>query len=65
MNYEVKLVNPKSNEERKVIVSLSPEQVTAVKGLECWMEYVQALAQPDIPEGFMPIGNGAKPVSLQ
>ncbi|MGY2906557.1 hypothetical protein [Bradyrhizobium sp. URHC0002] len=65
MNYEVRVVNPKTNEECKIVVSLSPEQVKAMKGLEWAQEYVQALARPNIPRGFIPLGNGVRAVTLQ
>jgi hypothetical protein len=65
MNYQVAVVNPRTSEERKIVVSLSPEQVDAVNALTCWQEYVQALAKPDMPAGFLALGNGVRPVTLQ
>jgi hypothetical protein len=63
--YEVKLVNPKTNEEKKIVVELSPEQASVAKASPWWQAYVQGVARVDIPEGFMPIGGGVRPVTLQ
>ena len=65
MNYKMELVNPITNEHRWILVSLSPAQDAAVKTLECAHLYLQALARPQIPEGFMHVDNGIRPVTLQ
>jgi hypothetical protein len=61
MMYEVRLVNPKTNEERTVTVFADR---TAAEGSPCLHTYVQTIARPDIPAGFMPISNGVRPVVL-
>jgi len=65
VNYEILLVNPRTNEERKLTVELSPEQAKVAKEVEWSAAYVQALARPDIPPGYMPIGNGVRAATLQ
>jgi hypothetical protein len=65
MMYEVALVNPKTNEEKKIVVELSPEQAEAAKASPWLQTYVQGLAWVNIPDGFMPIGGGVRPVTLQ
>jgi hypothetical protein len=65
MMYEVALVNPKTNEEKKIVVTLSHEQAEGAKVSPCLQTYVQGVAWADIPDGFMPIGGGVRPVPLQ
>ena len=65
MMFSVALVNPKTNEQRTITVSLSPEQIAAAKSSPCEQTYVQGVARPDIPDGFMPLGNGVRRVTLQ
>jgi|tagenome__1003787_1003787.scaffolds.fasta_scaffold20457415_2 hypothetical protein len=60
MIYEVRLVNPKTNEERKITVSAAPPAA----GI-CLQTHVHAIAQPDIPAGFMLLGNGVRELPLQ
>lgn len=60
MIYEVRLVNPKTNEERKITISAEPPAA----GI-CLQTHVFAVARPDIPCGFMPIGNGVRELPLQ
>ena len=60
MIYEVRLVNPKSNAEQTITVSADPP----ADGV-CLQTHVQAIARPDIPAGFMPIGNGVRPALVQ
>jgi hypothetical protein len=65
MNYEVGIVNPRTGEERKILAELSLEQVDAAKSSPCFQSFVQNVARADIPDGFMPMGNGVKAVTLQ
>jgi hypothetical protein len=65
MNYEVAIINPKTNEERKILAELSPDQAEAAKASPCFQSFVQSIVRADIPAGFMPIGNGVNPVTLQ
>ncbi len=58
--YEVGLVNPKSNEECRIIVLAEPPPIGA-----CLHAHVQAtIAKSDLPPGFMFLGNGVRPASL-
>jgi hypothetical protein len=65
MNYEVALVNPKTSEQKTIVVELSTDQASAAKSSPCLNSFVQAIAWPDIPAGFLPVGNGVRPVTLQ
>jgi hypothetical protein len=65
MNYEVALVNPATSEQRKILVELSRQQAADAKAAPCLHTFVQNIARPEIPEGFMPLGNGVRPVTLQ
>jgi hypothetical protein len=65
MNYEVALVNPKTSEQKKIIVALSPEQVADAKAAACLQTFIQGIARLEIPDGFMPAGNGVRAVTLQ
>jgi hypothetical protein len=65
MMYEVALVNPKTNEQKNIVVTLSLEQAEGAKASPCLQTYVQGVAWVDIPEDFMPMGNGVRPVPLQ
>jgi hypothetical protein len=65
MNYEVAIINPKTNEERKILAKLSIEQVVAADASPCFQTFVHNIVRPDIPPGFMPVGRGVKPVVLQ
>jgi hypothetical protein len=64
-NFEVEVVNPRTNEQRKILVELSPRQAEVAITAPWLPEYVQALAKPRIPEGFLLLGNGVRPVTLQ
>ena len=64
MIYHVEVVNPKTNEQRILTVELSTEQAAAVKSSACEMSFVQDIARPAIPDGFMPIGNRVWPATL-
>jgi hypothetical protein len=61
MMYEVRLVNPRTSEEKTVTVFADR---TAAEAAPCFQTFVQAAARPDIPAGFMPIGNGVRPAAL-
>jgi hypothetical protein len=63
MIYEVTLVNPKTNEEKKIVVELSPDQRSAPKAIP--IEQVYAQARQNMPAGFMPIAGRVRPVTLQ
>jgi hypothetical protein len=63
MNYEITLVNPKTNEQRKILVELSPDQLAAAKSAPYLEMYVVDIARPQIPDGFMPIGQRVRPVT--
>lgn len=56
-NYQIDVVDPKSNEERQVTVSVTPLERARAKRSSDWMHAIQDLARPLIPAGFLPIGN--------
>ena len=62
-SYEIDLVNPKTNEETAVTVSISELQRARAKASADWMGALQDLARPLLPEGFMPIGCRVRSVS--
>lgn len=62
MTYEVALVNPKTGAQATMTVFADKGQAEASP---CLQTYVQQIARPEIPAGFMPIGNGVKPATLQ
>jgi hypothetical protein len=64
MIYEVDLVDPKTNEEKTIVVELLPEQAEGAKASSCLQTYVQGVARINIPDGFMPIGGRVRPVTL-
>ncbi|TFV75304.1 hypothetical protein E4K64_16510 [Bradyrhizobium frederickii] len=55
--YQIDVVDPKSNEERQVTVSVTPLERARAKRSSDWMRAIQDLARPLIPAGFLPIGN--------
>ncbi|MET4345509.1 hypothetical protein [Bradyrhizobium sp. RT9a] len=57
IEYQIDLVDPKTNEERQITVSVTPLQRTQAKCSSDWMRAIQELARPLIPAGFLPIGN--------
>jgi hypothetical protein len=61
MMYEVRLVNPKTNEERKIVVDADEALANASPSLQT---YVQDVARPEMPAGFMPLGKGVRQVLL-
>jgi hypothetical protein len=65
MNYQVAIINPRTNEQRKILVELSAERAEAAKASPCFQAFVQNIVRPDIPDGFMPLGGGVKAVTLQ
>jgi len=65
MNYEVAIINPRTSEERKIIAELSIDQVEAAKASPCFQSFIQNIVRPDIPNGFMAVGNGVKAVTPQ
>jgi hypothetical protein len=48
--YELQLVNPKTSEEKTITVLADRN---AAEASPDWMAFVQAIAKPDIPAGFM------------
>jgi hypothetical protein len=62
MMYEVRLVNPRTSEEKTVTVFADR---TAAQAAPCFQTFVQTIARPDIPSGFIPIGGGVRPVTKQ
>jgi hypothetical protein len=63
MNYEIEIVNPKTNEQKKIVVELSPDQLAAAKASPYLETYVVDIARPQIPDGFLPIGQRVRPVT--
>jgi hypothetical protein len=59
MMYKVTIVNPRSGEESVIHVFA---EKAAVDASPCGQTYVQTIARPEIPDGFLPIGNGVRPV---
>jgi hypothetical protein len=57
--YYVRLVNPKTSEERTITVLADAE---AAEAAPCLHTYIQAIGRPEIPDGFMPIGCGVRRV---
>ncbi|MCK1671237.1 hypothetical protein [Bradyrhizobium sp. 150] len=57
IGYEIDVVDPKTNEERQITVSVTPEERARAKCSSDWMRVIQDLARPLIPVGFLPIGN--------
>ncbi len=64
-SFEVWLVNPKTNEERKIIAKIPMDQVVAADASPSFQSFIHNFMRADIPAGFMPIGNGVKPIILQ
>jgi hypothetical protein len=60
--YHVRVVNPKTSEERTLTVLADQ---AAAEASPCPQSFVQKIARSDIPAGFMPIGNGVRPVVKQ
>jgi hypothetical protein len=58
--YHVRLVNPRTSEERTMTVLANS---VAAEAAPCFHTYVQEIARPDIPDGFIPIGSGVRPVA--
>ena len=61
-SYEIDLVNPKTNAETLVTISITELQRARAKKSPCWMREVQILANPLLPPGFMPIGGRVREV---
>ncbi|OPH83032.1 hypothetical protein [Nitrobacter vulgaris] len=57
MIYEVRCVNPRTNEERSITVKADPPAAGV-----CIQTYAQKLAKPILPAGYLPIGNGVRPL---
>ena len=65
MNYNVEIINPHTDERRQVLVELSTEQTKTATEAPCLQTYVQSFVWPNLPDGFIPLGNGVRPVTLQ
>ena len=65
MTYEVAVINPKTNTQRKILAELSSDQIEAAKASPCFQTFVQAIALPDCPDGFLFMSNGVRAVTLQ
>jgi hypothetical protein len=65
MNFNVALVNPRTGEQRTILIELSQQQAADAKGAPCLQSFVQAKARAAFPDGFMPLGNGVAAVTLQ
>ncbi|MDH2400780.1 hypothetical protein QCM77_12625 [Bradyrhizobium sp. SSUT18] len=57
IGYEIDLIDPKTNEERQITVSVTPQQRAQALCSSDWMRVIQDIARPLIPAGFLPIGN--------
>jgi hypothetical protein len=57
MRYAVRLVNPKTNREKTIVVDADEALANASP---CLQTYVQDIARPEMPAGFMPCGNGVR-----
>jgi hypothetical protein len=64
-SYEVSLVNPKTSEERKIIATIPMDQVVTADASPCFQSFIHNIVRAEIPAGFMPLGNGVKPIILQ
>lgn len=56
MIYSLILVNPKTNEDREIFVSLTAARTAEAKASPCLEAFVCEAARPDMPEGFMGTG---------
>lgn len=65
MNYEVALVNPKTNEERKIVVVMSAHEHNAASASSDFNSHIMNKIRPLVPVGFLMIGNAVRPVTLQ
>lgn len=63
-SFEVEAINPRTGEHRKILVELSSKQAEAAISAPWLTEYVQALAKSLMPDGFLPLCNGVRPVTL-
>ena len=64
MRCMVGIVNPKTNEERHVVVRLSVEQYWRVQQCEqCWANIVSPIARELMPNGFMELGGQIEPLN--
>jgi hypothetical protein len=50
-------VNPRTSEERSIVVDADEARANAAP---CLQSYVQDIARPEMPAGFMPIGLGVR-----
>lgn len=62
-DYAVDLVDPKTNEEMTVIVSVTELQRSRAKRSRDWMQAIQDIGRPLFPKTFMPIGMHVRSVN--
>lgn len=62
MKFELALVNPRTSEDRTIVVDLTAEQVSQARESEDPAAWVWTFAKPQFPPGFMAVGNGVCPV---
>jgi hypothetical protein len=61
---KIDIVNPKTNEELHIVLSLTEEQYALVQESdEHWLKSIVALARPLMPEGFMTLGGRISPLN--
>jgi hypothetical protein len=62
MKFSIALVNPKTNEERTVTMTVPADQISRACKSSDPAFSVMTFAKPVFPRGFMPIGGGACPL---
>jgi hypothetical protein len=62
MKFEVALVNPKTSEDRTIIVELAADQVEQARESGDQAGWIQTFAKPKFPPDFMAVCNGVCPV---
>jgi hypothetical protein len=65
IKYELQVVNPRTNEQRKLQIDITADRVAAAASARCLDQFIWLTVLPDIPEGFLILGNSAHPVTLQ
>jgi hypothetical protein len=60
----VDIINPRTSEEKHIVVSLTDEQYALVrKSDEQWMKVLLPISRPLMPEGFMTLGGRISPLN--
>jgi hypothetical protein len=62
MIYELQLVNPKTGNEKTITVFADR---AAAEASPDWQAFVQNVARPEIPAGYMPTWTGVREVTKQ